>query len=192
MDTVSATGSMLRGAWALPSIRTAMLPMAIVVFVAIGVVPVLYMLSLSITDAAGSFSLENYRELFSDSRRRELLLTSGVLGTGTAMLATMLGAPLGLLLARTSLPAKQLLRILLVVPLVMPPYVMALAWILMTGPVGVFAKVMGQDFLSSWTYSLTGAIVVLAFSFYPLPMLAAEAAARRVDGRLEEAALLVS
>lgn len=108
------------------------------------------------------------------------------------MLATLFGAPLGLLLARSALPAKRLLRIALVVPLIMPPYVMALAWILLTGPVGILAKAIEHDLFSDWTYSLTGAVVVLGLCFYPLSMLATEAAARRVDARLEEAALLVA
>jgi iron(III) transport system permease protein len=46
--------------------------------------------------------------------------------------------------------------------------------------------------LSEWTYSLGGAIVVLGLSFYPLSMLATEAAARHVASHLEEAALLVA
>src|SRR5215204_5273901 len=190
METVQ-TRAMLRGTRVRPSIRTVVLTVAIALFVALCVLPVVYMFSVSITDAAGTFSFDNYRQLFTEPRRRDLLLTSGLLGAGTAIVATILGAPLGLFLARSDLPAKRLLRMALVVPLVVPPYVIALAWVLLTGPAGVLARVLGHDLLSGWTYSLTGAIVVLALGFYPLSMLATEAAARRVDGRLEEAALLV-
>ena len=41
------------------------------------------------------------------------------------------------------------------------------------------------------TYSPVGAIIVLAIALYPVPMLATEAAVRRIESRLEEAALLV-
>jgi iron(III) transport system permease protein len=191
MESVQQTRAMLRGARALPSTRTIVLAVAIALFVAFCVLPVVYMFSVSITDAAGTLSLDNYRQLFTEPRRRDLLLTSSLLGGGTAIVATMLGTPLGLLLARSALPAKRLLRMALVVPLVVPPYVIALAWVLLTGPAGLLAKVLGRDLLSSWTYSLTGAVVVLGLGFYPLSMLATEAAARQVDGRLEEAALLV-
>ena len=81
---------------------------------------------------------------------------------------------------------------MLVIPLVVPPYVLALAWILLSGPVGLLARSLGHDLLSGWTYSLPGATVVLGLGLYPLSMLATEAAARRVDGRLEEAALLAA
>ncbi len=150
------------------------------------------MFVVSLTDAAGSLTLNNYRQLLTEPRQRALMLTSVVLGVGAAIFATVLGAPLGLVFARARLPAKRFLRIALIVPLVIPPYIMALAWVLLTGPVGLFARAAGRDFLSDWTYSLTGAIVVLGLTFYPLSMLATEAAARRVDARLEESALLAA
>ena len=177
---------------ALPSARVLIIALAVILFVLFCVLPVVYMFVISFTDATGAISLDNYRQLLIEQRQRGLLLTSTLLSGGAAIFATVLGAPLGLLLARSDLPAKRLLRIALVVPLVVPPYVMALAWVLLTGPVGILVKVIGHDLLSDWTYSLTGAIVALGLGFYPLSMLATEAAARRVDGRLEEAALLVA
>ena len=169
-----------------------MLTLAVTLFFVFCVLPVVYMFVVSLTDAAGSFTLANYRQLLTEPRQRDLMLTSILLGGGAALFATALGAPLGLMLARSDLPARRLLRIALVVPLVVPPYVMALAWVLLTGPVGLFANLAGRDFLSDWTYSLTGAIVVLGLTFYPLSMLATEAAASRVDARLEESALLAA
>jgi iron(III) transport system permease protein len=179
----------IRPSRALPSARTLTLGLAVTLFVLFCFLPVVYMFIVSLTDAAGSFTLNNYRQLLTEPRQRGLMLTSIVLGGGAAIFATVLGAPLGLLFARASLPAKRFLRLALVVPLVIPPYIMALAWVLLTGPVGLFASA-GRDFLSDWTYSLRGAIIVLGLAFYPLSMLATEAAARRVDARLEESALL--
>jgi iron(III) transport system permease protein len=48
------------------------------------------------------------------------------------------------------------------------------------------------DLLSEWTYSLPAAVLILSLVFYPLSMLATEGAMRRIDGRLEEAALIVA
>jgi iron(III) transport system permease protein len=150
------------------------------------------MFSLSFIDAAGNFSFVNYSRLIADSRQHGLLLNSLVLGTGSAILATAIGAPLGLLLSRANIPAKWLLRLVLVIPLVIPRYILALAWIYIGGSAGFIAQLFGRDILSDWTYSLAGAVIVLGISLYPLSMLATEAAARRVDGRLEEAGLLVA
>jgi iron(III) transport system permease protein len=192
LETVFVKSSAFYHSRALPSARALTLGLAVTLFVLFCVLPVVYMFIVSLTDAAGSFTLNNYRQLLTEPRQRGLLLTSIVLGGGAAIFATVLGAPLGLLFARSRLPAKRVLRIALIVPLVVPPYVLALAWVLLTGPVGLFARVAGRDLLSDWTYSLTGAIVVLGLAFYPLSMLATEAAARRVDARLEESALLAA
>ena len=188
----AATTTITRRAGILPSARTASLGIAAILFVAVCVLPTLYMLGVSFVDANGSLSLDNYHRLLTDARQRGLLLSSTLLGTGAALLATVIGAPLGLLLARADLPAKWLLRLALVVPLVIPPYILGLAWIYIGGSAGLLARVLGRDMLSNWTYSLTGAVIVLSTSFYPLAMLATEAAARRVDAHLEEAALLVA
>jgi iron(III) transport system permease protein len=150
------------------------------------------MLGVSFVGPDGGVSAGNYTRLFAEPRERQLMLNSVLLGAGASLLATLIGAPLGLLFARARFPLKRLLRIALVTPLLIPPYILALAWIYIGGPVGLMARLAGRDPLSNWTYSLTGAVVVLGVSFYPLAMLATEAAARRVDGRLEEAALLVA
>lgn len=192
METVSVNSRAFYHSRGLPSARALTLGLALTLFVLFCVLPVVYMFIVSLTDAAGSFTLNNYRQLLTDPRHRGLMLKSVVLGGGAAIFATVLGAPLGLLFARARLPAKRFLRLALVVPLVVPPYIMALAWVLLTGPVGLFARAAGRDFLSDWAYSLTGAIVVLGLTFYPLSMLATEAAARRVDARLEESALLAA
>src|SRR5687768_10804208 len=170
------------------TLRTAVVGAGIVLFIGLCVLPVFYMFAISLTDASGAISFDNYRELFSEPRQHELLWTSTLLAGGATLLATILGVPLGLVLARCPLPSKQFLRIALVVPLIVPPYVLALAWIIVSGPSGFF----GDNLFSAWTYSLTGAVIVLGLGFYPLSMLATEAAARRVDARLEEAALLVA
>lgn len=181
-----------RRALTLPTMRSAVLGLAFILFAGLCVLPVVYMIGVSLINAEGSVNLENYHRLLVERRQRELLLNSTVLGVCSALFGTLLGAPLGLLLARGRLPAKRLLRIALVIPLIIPPYVLALAWILFTGSTGILARAMGRDLLSGWTYSFTGAVVVLSLAYYPLSMLATEAAARRVDGHLEEGALLIT
>ena len=165
---------------------------AATLFFVLCVAPALYMFVISFAGADGRLGFENYQRLLSEARQRELFVNSVGLGAGSAMMAVLIGAPLGLLFARASFPLKRLLRIALVAPLVIPPYILALAWIYIGGSAGIVAQLFGRDPLSEWTYSLAGAVVVLGVGFYPLAMLATEAAARRVDGRLEEAALLVA
>jgi iron(III) transport system permease protein len=176
----------------LPTTRSALIGLAFIIFTGLCVLPVVYMIGVSLVNAEGSLNLQHYRRLLVEARQRELLLNSTLLGAGTALFGTLLGAPLGLLLARAHLPAKRLLRIVLIIPLIIPPYVLALGWILFTGSTGLLARVVGRDLLYGWTYSFAGTVAVLSLSYYPISMLATEAAALRVDGHLEEGALLVT
>ena len=148
--------------------------------------PLAYMLAQAGT--AGT----TYAALLLDARQRALLINTAALGVGTALLATLIGAPLGLVLARIPLRFKPFWRIALAAPLLLPPYVIALAWIYLGGSTGLVAATTGRDLLSGWTYSLPGAVVVLSLVLYPLSMLATEVALRRIESRLEEAALVVA
>jgi iron(III) transport system permease protein len=191
MSTATATAT-IRRLPALLSAKAMALGGAGVLFVAICVLPLIYMLVVSFTGIDGGFTFNNYRRLLTEARQRELLMNSTFLGAATAFVATMVGAPLGLLLARVDLPAKSWLRLALLIPLVLPPYVLGLAWIYVSGSTGIAAHLLGRDLLSDATYSLAGAVAVLSIGFFPLAMLATEASARRVDGRLEEAGMLVA
>lgn len=174
------------------STRNIIIGSVAILFIVLCVTPTICMFAFSFTNVEGEFSLSNYSKLFTEPRQHRLLFTSVVLGLGASLLATIIGSPLGLLFARADLPAKRLLRIAFVIPLVIPPYIFGLAWIYITGSTGLLVKILNQDLFSSWTYSVVGAIVVLGTTFYPLSMLATEASARRVNSRFEEAALLVA
>jgi iron(III) transport system permease protein len=89
----------------------------------------------------------------------------------------VIGVPLGFVFARTTVP--RLLKLALLIPLVTPPYVLALVWIFAT------------DY-SAISYSLPGAALVLGIAFFPLLMLASEAGFKRVDASLEEAGMMVA
>ncbi len=170
--------------WGWRSSRTVAVGLAAALFVVSCVLPLASFLMTSLRGATAAFAL--------DARQWGLLVNTAGLGVGTAVLATAIGAPLGLLLARASLPYKALLRVGLVAPLLLPPYVVALAWTYLGSSRGLVATTIGYDLLAAWTHSLPAAVLVLGLALYPLSMLATEVALRRIDGRLEEAALMVA
>jgi iron(III) transport system permease protein len=157
------------------SSRTVVLALATTAFLVVCVAPTAYMIGMIL---GGAPDAHVGAALLLDERQRSLVYNTALLGVGTATLATLIGAPLGVGLARIPVRVKPVWRLTLAAPAVFPPYVVALAWTL-------FAR-------GEWTFSLAGAIVVLALVFYPLSMLATEVAVRRVEPRLEEAALLVA
>src|SRR5688572_28966524 len=176
--------------WGVFSSRTAAIATAAVVFLVSCVLPLISMLGSSLAGSAVTQS--TYAALLLDARQRSLLYNTTALGLSTAALATLIGAPLGIALARIDTPWKALVRMLLAAPLLLPPYVTALAWVSLAGGAGLLAQILGRDVSSTWTYSLPGAVVVLALVLYPLSMLATEVAVRRIEPRLEEAALIVT
>jgi iron(III) transport system permease protein len=172
--------------WRWQSSRTVVIGTALVVFVVCCVLPVGYLLAASLS------RVDAFSALVLDARQRGLLYNTALLGFGTALLSTAIGAPMGVALARTFLRKTALLRLALAAPVLLPPYIVGLAWTHFGGSNGWLSTVAGPDVVSEWTYSLPAAILVLSLVFYPVSMLATEVAMRRVDGRLEEAALMVA
>ena len=168
--------------------RTIVIGLATVIFVVCSVLPLVHLLITTVANAGGT----PYASLLLDSRQRGLLYNTALLGIGAAAGATAIGVPLGIVLARVPVRQKTLIRLVLAAPALLPPYIVALAWTYLGGSRGVLAAALGLDVFSEWTYSLPAAILVLSVVFYPLSMLAAEVAMRRIDGGLEEAALIVA
>jgi iron(III) transport system permease protein len=59
-----------------------------------------------------------------------------LLSLGVAFFATTVGVPLGILLGKTDLPFRRAFTVLLAVPLLIPPYVIAVAWFAVIGAGG--------------------------------------------------------
>jgi iron(III) transport system permease protein len=162
--------------WGWRSARTIAVGAAVAAFGVFCVLPLAYMIAMWLSEPGRGASF--YRDLLLDSRQRGLLFNTAFLGAGTALAATLVGVPLGIALARMALPFKAAIRIVLSAPMLLPPYVVGLAWLS-----------VGQ---SHWTRSLPAGVIILTVVLYPLSMLMTEAAVRGIEPRLEEAALLVA
>jgi iron(III) transport system permease protein len=170
------------------NLRRLVLTAAGLLFTGIAVVPVALMFLDSVWTPQG-FSLANYTGLLTDARQIGLLANSLVLSLSSSLLATLLGVPLGFVLAKFNLNSRHWWRIGLTIPLLLPPYILAIAWTFSREAISWLSVGLG---LSEWIFSLKGAILVLGLSYFPIPMLITEAALYRVDARLEEAAWLVA
>lgn len=117
-------------------------------------------------------------------RQLVLLKNSFLFAGGSAILALFFGLPLSFLLERTDFPAKKLLRILIFIPLLIPPYLHAIAWRFM-------GSLLGH--LLDWKfslYNLPSAVLIMSFAYFPVVTLLVIFALRSQDQRLEESALL--
>jgi ABC-type Fe3+ transport system permease subunit len=94
----------------------------------IGLLPIAAMLRETVT-ADGGFSLNAYRALLrSEGPLAQLMGHSLQLSFLTASISTLIGVPLGVLLGKTDLPLRGFLTLLFAAPLLVPPYILAVAW----------------------------------------------------------------
>ena len=108
-----------------------------------------------------------------DARTVGLLVRTSWIGTGAALVALGLGLPFGFLVARTDLPMARLLRHVGLVPLLVPPVLLAMTmgvvFVHLRGPLAIIA--------------------VLGIGTFPLVAVFCGRAFERIDARREEAAL---
>ncbi len=119
------------------------------------------------------------------------LFNTFVIGLGATAIACAAGIPMAWLFARTNLPGKGLLEKLATIPIFIPPFVGAVAWILLAAPrIGAFnypfRALMGLEMLN--VYTLTGISWVIGIYLAPYVMMIVGAALRSMDPSLEEAA----
>jgi len=117
---------------------------------------------------------------------RSIALTVAVTATAIAI-----AVPLAWFTVRTDLPGRRLWTVLAALPLVIPSYIGAYAFLSATGPQGLLQDLvqpLGIGSLPSIT-GFFGAWLTLTLFTYPLLLLPVRASLRRLDPELEEAAL---
>ncbi len=113
-------------------------------------------------------------------------------GLAVTVVAWIFGVPCGYWLARTNMPGKLWARLSLLAPIMTPPYIAALAYILVMQD-GGFAERLIQATpagLRQWFFSFWGVTLVMALSSFGYVALAVEATVGRIPARLEQAAEL--
>ncbi|NEE01310.1 ABC transporter permease [Phytoactinopolyspora halotolerans] len=128
-------------------------------------------------------------DVLGHARTYEVLLNTAGLTAAVTVGAIAVGAPLAWLTVRTDVPARGLLTVLLALPLALPSYVAAYAYVSLLGPRGLvqgWLEPLGVDRLPS-IYGFWGAWAVLTVISYPYVFLTVRAALRRMDPSAEEA-----
>ncbi|MBW3558011.1 MAG: ABC transporter permease [Actinobacteria bacterium] len=127
------------------------------------------------------------REMYSQDVRQALALSlfSSLAATATS---AALGIPLAWVLARARFPGQRLLRALTTLPMVLPPVVGGVALLAAFGPTGVVGQWLERWFGLTLPFTIAGVVMAQTFVAMPFLVITAEAAFRRSDRRLEEAA----
>lgn len=128
-------------------------------------------------------------ELVLRPRTAQILLASLGLAVGVGSGSVLLGLPLAWLTTRTDLPGRRIWTVLTAVPLAIPSFVTAFAFVAAIGPRGALSELLrglGLPGLPS-IYGFGGAVLVLTMATYPYVLLGVRSALLRSDPAIEEA-----
>jgi iron(III) transport system permease protein len=127
-----------------------------------------------------------------NARTVELIARSTGLALAVTCSSVALAVPLAWLTARTDLPGRRAWAVAATLPLVIPSYIGAYAFVSALGPAGLLRDALQGPFGVERLPDITGfpgAWLVLTLFTYPLLLLPVRAALRGLDPQLEEAAL---
>lgn len=140
------------------------------------------------------WSLEQYRLVYGDGQFYRLLADTLVFALGCTVGALCLGGTLAWLVERTDLPWRLAARVTILLPMALPPFLLAMGWALLasprTGALNDLLKALpGVDAAPLDIYTMGGMIFVESLALVPSVYLILSGAFRNMDPALEEAAL---
>jgi len=127
---------------------------------------------------------------FVSDRSCGVAINSLKLAVMTGVGTTLLGLSFALIFTRTDFRAKKLLRVLTVIPIITPPFVIGLALILLFGRSGTVTE-FAADLLgwekTRWLYGFWGVYFAQLLSFTPIAFLVLVGVVQGVSPSMEEA-----
>ncbi len=155
------------------------------------VLPVGSVLHAVVLDTDGSWTLGHFEAFFAQGLMREAFFNSAYVAAMSTALAAVLAVPLAYLAVRFQFRGSVLIQSLGLLPLVLPPFVGAVAMQLIFGRSGT-VNLLLQEYLG-WTVpfmdGLNGVIFVEGLHYFPFILLNLTVAWGRIDGAAEEAAM---
>jgi iron(III) transport system permease protein len=139
----------------------------------------------------GAWSFANYSTALSQPIILESIVASLVISLLTVFFCGLVGIPLAFLFERYTFPGQRLFASLAAMPLVLPPLVGTVAFILLCGESGILARMVQKALgLNSAPWTLRGWSALLLFhtyTMYPFFYVLTGAGLRRIDAALAEA-----
>lgn len=137
--------------------------------------------------------LDPWRRMLATPDIVSMLRNSLAWAGSVTVVSWVMGIPCGYMLARTNMPGKIWARLSLLVPIMTPPYIAALAYILIMQEGGFSDSLFGTmpEALRAAFFSFWGVTLVMALSSYGYVALAVEASLRSLPSRLEDAAAIL-
>jgi iron(III) transport system permease protein len=193
--SLSTTASWTTGALLSARLGGSPAQVAALVFVALFllaflIIPIIRVMAAAFTGPDGGLSLVHFGDFFRTALLREAFWNSIYVGLMTVALASAIAVPLAAILARFRFRGAALIHTLGVVPLVMPPFVGAVAMQLIYGRNGAINLLLNDcfGFRIPFMEGLNGVIFVEALHYFPFILLNLSASLANIDSAMEESA----
>ena len=135
------------------------------------------------------FDLSNYLAIFSKKYYFQPFINSMILGVLAATAGTILGFVFAYAITRTPIPFKRFFRMTATFPIISPPFVIALAAILLFGRAGSLTPYISRIIGEYSIYGLGGLVLVETIAYGPIAFLVLYGVLQAIDPALEEAAM---
>jgi iron(III) transport system permease protein len=172
--------------------RTLVAAATVVVVGYLALIPLVYLLWTTFSDAEG-FSLGGFARAYGDARIGELVGNSLWFATGSALLSLAVGTALAYFNVRTDVPFKALFFAASIIPLIIPGILYTIAWIFLASPTIGLLNSLIEPLVGPGTFdvfTVWGMIWVEGLHLSPIAFLFMVAAFRSTDPSLEESSLM--
>ncbi len=163
--------------------------------------PIATMLAGAVTDEEGHLALDLFvRRLLADDiwsldclaggQRCGVMFNTVLLGTLTGVISTLLGLAFALVVVRTQMPYRKMMRALTILPIITPPFVISLAIVVLFGRTGIVTWFLEYAFgipPARWVYGLPGVLLSQLLSQIPIAFLVMIGVVEGISPSLEEA-----
>lgn len=141
----------------------------------------------------GAFNLAEIIRILSRPDTYEALQNSVIIAIGVTFFSTIIGVFFAWLVSRTDLPFKGTMKLMFLVPFMLPSFIGALAWKMLLSPRSGFINVFLMDTfgLSDPVFDIYGFIGIIAVEtmyLFPFVFIQVSGALERMDPTLEESA----
>lgn len=179
--------SELRGQWG-PGIVALLLGLFLLVFLVIPIGKVIYVAFQH--PSTGELTLVNFADFFRTSLFQESFFNSLYVAAMSVVLATVFALPLAYFTTRFNFGGAILIQTLGIIPLIMPPFVGAVAMLLLFGENGSFNLLLGEwlGINIPFMQGLNGVVLVESIHYFPFILINLSAALNNIDRAMEESA----
>ncbi len=174
------------------NIANAILALSIGILVIVVAVPVLLIFINSFW-VNGQFNVTDVVKILQQEETYEALLNSLFIAVGVTFMSTCIGTFFAWLVTRTDLPYKGFMKVMFLVPFMLPSFIGALAWKMLLSPRAgyinqFFMETLGFEEPVFNIYSYGGIMVVETMYLFPFVFIQVCGALERMDPTLEESA----